>query len=837
MIDSFGEDLDSRAHQLLRKALDEPDVTRRAFVDSACGDDVALRSKTHRLLDSVAKSGQFLETPAWMPVDRGPDLVSRTIGEFSVLARAGAGGMGEVFKAEQRNPKRIVALKVIRGERPSPRTLARFSLETEALGRLQHPHVAQVIAAGTFAPDQTGGRDPLPYVAMEWIEGARSLGAYAVEQQLTLRARLDLFLKVTDAVSHAHGRGVIHRDLKTANVLVDAGGVVKVIDFGIALLADAGRHATLEGQFVGSLASMSPEQCTGGAIDVRSDVYSLGALLFELVEGHVPFDLAATPIAEAIDIIRTRVAPTADSGGEDLATVIATALAKQPDDRYASVEALARDVTNVLMHRPIDAKRPGLARRIRLFTRRHRSGVAAATLISIALIVASVGVLTSLVRAQNAEAETAKRIAELSRVSSFLRSLIANDGYDRGQATRTIASELDNWAKRIEKEFVDMPAARGMLRREVGRNLMAMGRYAEARVVLEASLADFVLVGGTESTESLTTRTTLARLTRDEGRPTEALALYESLVADMDRVLPESPIEGDIARSDFAMLLHSLKRSDEAAAILERVLNNRLAKLGRDNIRTAATIGQLGRIRFGQGNDEEAERLYREAIEIEARIADGGPLASASTRNNLAIVLRRMGREAEAIEILKDLLALRTREQGADSPETLTVQSNLGMSLLATGDRVAAVATLSDAYAAHCRVLGSSHRGTTITGLILLRALVESAAWSDAATLAPTLRASLEAAQPQFGTSTWRPAWCDCLFGRALIGMGDTEAGRALLQKGIGGLEAAPVEPESAKSLATAKSWLAASFAEPENVKADGGTSVGSTQGNPEPKR
>jgi tetratricopeptide (TPR) repeat protein len=798
------DDREAMAHRLLREALSLAEPERAPYVIGECAADTALLERVQRLLSAVGQSDRFLETPAWTAPRGAPQEPGQRIADFTILNRAGSGGMGEVYRAEQASPKRIVALKLIRSDRPSPSALARFALEAEALGRLQHPHVAHIIAAGSHA---TEGGAAIPYVAMEWIEGAQPIIQYALAARLPLRARLDLFLNIAAAVSHAHGRGVIHRDLKPGNVVVGSDHVVKVIDFGVALLSGDSPRTTLDGQFVGSLTSMSPEQCQRGSVDVRTDVYALGAMLFELVQGSPPFVVDGLPLGAAIEQLVTKPAPLARAGGEDLATVIATALAKSPDDRYASVEAFSRDVANVLAHRPIEARPPSFGRRARLFVRRHRAGVVTATIALLAMVVAGWGIGIGYMQARRAEAETARHNAELERVSEFLRSLITNTEYDRGTATRSIASELDNWIQRVEVEFSDMPAARGMLRRELGNNLMAVGRFDEARVALEGSLADYTAVEGEDAPNCIATRGAIARLLRDAGKTDDALSAYAILLPDVDRVFGASPINGDVIRGDYAMLLHSVRRSDEAAELLEAILARRIEVLGHENIRTAATLGQLGRVRFGQGRNEDAERLYREAIAIEERVADGGPMAAATTKNNLATVLRRLGREAEAITLYRDLFDFRSREQGPDDPETLTVQTNLGASTLALGEVRSGCDLLTDSYARHRRVLGPAMRGTVITGLLLARALVTAEAWGEAEATTTTLRADLVAAQPQFGTSAWRVAWCDCLRGRALIGLGRIDEGQAALDAGIAALEAGKGEPEATRNLALAREW------------------------------
>jgi eukaryotic-like serine/threonine-protein kinase len=223
-----------------------------------------------------------------------------SLGEYRILGLIGEGGMGAVYKAEQRHPRRIVALKVIRAGVATPQLLRRFEQETEALGRLRHPGIAPIFEAGTA----DAGYGPQPYFAMELIDGP-SLTEYARARKLSTRERLELMAKVCDAVHHAHQRGIIHRDLKPGNILVDESGQPKILDFGVARVTDSDNRATREtdmGQLIGTLAYMSPEQVLADPLelDTRSDVYALGVILYELLSGRLPYDVSRKLLHQAV---------------------------------------------------------------------------------------------------------------------------------------------------------------------------------------------------------------------------------------------------------------------------------------------------------------------------------------------------------------------------------------------------------------------------------------------------------------------------------------------------------------------------------------------------------
>ncbi len=291
-------------------------------------------------------------------------LIGRRIAHYTIVRLIAAGGMGCVFEAQQERPRRAVALKVMRPGLSVPSALARFRIEPEILARLQHPHIAQVYESGVHDADA----GPLPYFAMELIRDARSLTAHAAARGLTLTQRLELFVKLCDAVQHGHQKGVVHRDLKPDNILVGGDGEPKVIDFGVARATDADLLRTTlcthAGDLIGTLRYMSPEQCEGnsGAIDTRSDVYALGVVLFELLTGALPIETDSMPIYQAIRTIR-ETQPKRPSALNralrgDLDAIVLKALEKEPAQRYASAGELGRDVRRHLAREPIDARPP-----------------------------------------------------------------------------------------------------------------------------------------------------------------------------------------------------------------------------------------------------------------------------------------------------------------------------------------------------------------------------------------------------------------------------------------------------------------------------------------------
>ena len=436
------------------------------------------------------------------------EWLGRSVGEFEIIRIIGIGGMGHVYEAKQMHPHRSVALKIVKSAAATPATLHRFEMESEMLARLQHPGIAQVYDSGHQIHDDV----LLPYFAMEYVPGSRSITDYAEEEHLSREGRLAIFLRVCEAIQYGHGRGVIHRDIKPSNILITSSGRPKVIDFGVALMAgsdDVERTVTTTGNFVGTLQWSSPEQCGDDPhdVDVRTDVYSLGVLMYQLMTGELPYVLKGIPLYRAPLVIR-ETKPTSPQKIDptiplEIEQILMKALAKERESRYESVADLAMDIKRFLNSQPILAKPPSTMHRLRLYARRNQLKFRAGIVVFIALIVGVAGLIWGFVESEARQEdmqkalvveEKARSIAEQKAYVAMIgtsQAAIANDSWE--MARRHLAGtkrELRGWEWNYLRGIVDQSLRTWMIGDRLtslttspsGRNILLM--YEGGRVTL-----------------------------------------------------------------------------------------------------------------------------------------------------------------------------------------------------------------------------------------------------------------------------------------------------------------------------------------------------------------
>ena len=566
-------------------------------------------------------------------------------GNYRLVRLIGRGGMGEVWEAQQRRPQRRVALKLVRGELMSASMRRRFEVEAEALGRLSHDGIAKVFEAGI---DPESGR---PFYAMEFVEGER-LDVWAKRAEPGVEERLRVLIELCQAVQHAHQKGVIHRDLKPSNVVVTPDGKPKVLDFGLARLADdADREADLTrqtraGQVIGTLAYMSPEQAGGDpdGVDALTDVYALGVIAYELLSGKLPINLLALPLPTAVRRIvedqPTRLSSVDAKLRGDLDTIVAKGMSKDKARRYASAAALGEDVRRYLDDEPINARPPSIGYNLRKFARRHRAVVAG---VAASAVILAAGAVTSAVFAIKASRQATVARAEAARATAqtqeaVRQETIAKETNDflvgmfeqaRPEQTRgrevTAVEIVSRAAQRLEGRFEDQPVVKANLEQRLAEALGALGHPAEAEPLARRALAALDKERGPEHPDTLRAENGLAGALWASGKSAEAEPLARQALAGRERALGRDDPDTLATLNTLATVLKELERPAEAEPLSRRMLEVSARLRGPDDPATLAATDDLATLLLAQGKFAEAEPLYRRAVEGGERGAGGGP--------------------------------------------------------------------------------------------------------------------------------------------------------------------------------------------------------------------
>ncbi len=659
-----------RIKDVLADALELDPPARAAYLDQACAGDARLRTEVDELLDANETPALDASRPALTYLEPQAPPVGARLGGYTLTRVIGEGGMGRVYEATQERPHRTVAVKVLRPGRMSPSAERRFLWEVEALGRLDHPAIARVFDAGV-EEGEVGGA--IPWFAMERI-GGRTLLAATEERGLGREARMRLFLDVCAGVAHAHGRGIIHRDLKPENILVEEDGRPRILDFGIARPTEqTATGITLDGEVLGTLAYMSPEQLSGdsNSVDVRSDVYSLGVILYRLLTGVAPIPLDDESLPRAALQLSQRDATPAGrhdpSLRGDLETVLATALAREPSLRYASVDHFATDVRCVLENKPITARPATALHQLKLFARRHRKFVALSAFTLLALLGGFIGTSVGLVRAERARERAEQDRDRARRTNRFVSRMLASADPEEDGRDMRVVDVLDRASDELEADGTLEAPVRGALHLTLGETYGQLGFTDKALAHLEASLEQFRASAGESDEGVLEARSALCDLyieTEQRERAEEEARAVELAVTQLD---------------------------DPPAWLANRPLELR------------------ANLSWDAGDAELTIRLYEELLERWSREGDAGLDSAERARNNLAVALMQIDRFEEAEALYEESVAARTALSGPTHPITLRVRMNQAMAVAAMGRPLECEAILTEIEPAARAAWGEDH--------------------------------------------------------------------------------------------------------------------------------
>jgi serine/threonine protein kinase/Tfp pilus assembly protein PilF len=754
---------------LEKYASGDADESLRASIAGHVASCPACQGEVSELKENLKIAGALRRETAGFdfPHVATPPASSEMIGPYRILRALGHGGMGTVYEAQQENPRRVVALKMMRPGLISPSLMARFHHEAQALGRLRHPGIAQIYEAGTHR--QNGA--PQPYFVMELVRG-QSLVKFAEQHKLSRRTRMELMARICDAVHHAHQQGVIHRDLKPDNILIDDSQPdalqPKILDFGVARIIDPeSQTATLHtsaGQIVGTVAYMSPEQASAepDRIDTRSDVYALGVICYQLLSGRLPYRLNTASVAESVRaIVQDEPAPLSSANRSlrgDVTTIVGKALEKDKSRRYQSAAEMAADIRRHLRDEPITAVPPSTIYQLRKFARRNKALVGGVVAAFVLLASGIVGVSIQWRRAEHSARVARSEAAKQAAVNGFLQDMLgaANPrnltADDRAKGRNvSVLDALNAASKKVDAgSLKDHPEVELAVRKSIAVAYSELGATDAAEKHFHAALDLSKKLFGAQNTDAADVLNSLTILRKEQGRLDEAAELIRQALemsrkvdgeghanfatcndsmgavlqaqgryADAEpyfrqakdlrhKIFGEQSREFTTSLNNLAYVLNDQGKRDEAESLYRQCLAIRRTILA-DHPDTALALNNLAFIVRGKGNFVEAEALFREALRMRQKTLGEEHPAVGTGLNNLASVLQAAGKLAEAEPLYQQALVISQKFQGPDHPAIASVLNNLGSLKLSAGQLAEAERFFRESLAMRRRVLPETH--------------------------------------------------------------------------------------------------------------------------------
>ena len=717
----------ARVQSLFHEAAERPAGERRAYLEAACPGDPELVAEVLGLLEEDAR-GSLLDRPlAELAHDllhegAAAPLPRERFGPYRIREMLGEGGMGVVYLAEREDLGSRAAIKILRDAWLSPARRERFASEQRTLAQLNHPAIAQLHDADTLA-------DGTPWFVMEYVEGV-PLTTYCRSRNTSIQGRLRLFRSVCEAVQHAHRHAVIHRDLKPSNILVKNDGTVKLLDFGIAKQLESLEvpvEQTQTGLRLMTPAYAAPEQITGGRIGTHTDIYSLGVVLYELLAERLPFDLTGRTAAE-IEMLITEQIPerpslatraaggAADPAGRartigpaawaDLDVLCLTAMHKDPQRRYRTVEALIRDIDHYLAGEPLEARHDTVGYRVGKFVRRNRAPVFIAATVAAGVIGLVVFYTVRLTRARNAAVAEAART---QRIQRFTMSLFHGGEREVGPADSLRVVSLVDRGVQEARSLDGEPAVQAELYHTLGSIYQQLGNLARADTLLQAALdrrRSLLPAGSPEVTAS---QVALGLLRVEQARFEEAETVVRKALEESSGALPAG--HPAVAEATFALgqVLQARGNFDEAIRVAEEAV--RLYTVPGDSVtpELAASLAELAGDHFYAGHYETSDSLNQRILGMYRRLYGERHPQVASVLINLGASQFERGNYAEAERFDRQGLAVYESFFGTDHPETAYAMTMLGRALVFQNKFAGGDSLLRKSLAIRERVFGSDN--------------------------------------------------------------------------------------------------------------------------------
>lgn len=750
-----------RVKELLHRAMQLAPEQRAGFLDEACPSDAALRAEVESLLlaGEDVRSG-FLQSPPLAEGiasdgDRFSAVGTLEAGQifeqrFQLVRKLGEGGMGQVWLSEQISPvRRQVALKLIKAGMYDEAVVQRFQAERQSLAIMDHPAIAKVLDAGATPQGQ-------PYFVMEYVPGL-PITEYCDQKKLKIRDRLELFIQACEGVQHAHQKAIIHRDLKPANILVvevDGKPVPRIIDFGLAKAitpqADGQSLFTLVGHFVGTPGYMSPEQADPEVqdIDTRTDVYSLGVVLYVLLAGLRPFESKQRqqPLDELLRKLREEEPPspsakvsadrdtssaTAEARGTeprqlvsllrgDLDWITMKALEKDRARRYGAPSELVADIRRYLNHEPVMARPASAGYRLRKYVRRHRVAVSAAA--GLVLFLAAFSVLQTLeLRRITRERDRANRERDrATRITDFMTGMFKVSDPNEAHGNSVTAREiLDKASHDMGTGLAKDPEVQSQMMQVMASTYMNLGLYARAHELAKGALDVRQRLLGPDDLRTLESIDQLGWILDQEGHYAEAEQLERQALAGERRILGASDPITLKTTDNLAVVLGQQGHYDEDEKLVRQVIEIGSRGPDPENEQILRAKANLGVALWNQGRYVEAEQEYRQMLDVDRRIFGPDDPRTLKTMGNLGLALKSQGRLAEAEPLYREVLARTERVLGPEHPDTAFDMDRLAILLAAEGHLADAEKFSREELAIRLRTLGPEHTRTLVSKINL----------------------------------------------------------------------------------------------------------------------
>jgi serine/threonine-protein kinase len=726
---------------IFAQASELPKTERAAFLQHSCAGDTELLNEVESLLNQEIETGTLFataisEAAGSLSEDEIKGFEGRRIGPYRIVGLIGQGGMAEVYRAVRDDDQyqKQVAIKLIRSNVGTAFLVKRFQQERQILASLEHPCIARFLEGGT--------QDGIPYLVMEYIEG-EPITIYCKSRNLSTRERLQLFRSVCDAVQYAHRNLVIHRDLKPSNILVPANGVPKLLDFGIAKLLNPEEitDASNVAHTVTSIRIMtpeyaSPEQVRGETVTTSTDIYSLGAVLYEMLTGSRPREFKTKSLA-GIEKIVTEEEPlkpslvvakslTTDSTrpvattkklsrelARDLDNIVMMAMQKEPQRRYLSAEQFGQDLDNYLEGRPVRARTPTLAYRAAKFIRRHKIGVTVTAAFLIFAVIFVIGIVRERTRAEEARIRAEREAARAIAVSEFLQKTLASaNPFNLGKDV-SMVDALKSASNEIGNSFKNEPETEADVRDTVGFTFLKLGNFEEAEKHLTRALEIRKKLYKSDHRDVAETLDNLGTLYQEKGSLAPAEKFFREALAMRRKVLEKDAPQIANSINNLAVLLHDNGNIEEAEKLQREALVIR-RKID-DPDKLATSLNNLGAILIDKREFTEAELLLRQVLEHDRKKYGENHINVAYSLNNIAYVTEQSGRLAEAEPIYKKVYEMMPKLMGDEHVITSRSAHNYGRILLQVGKLDAAEPILRKGLETQKRILPPDHHQIAIS--------------------------------------------------------------------------------------------------------------------------